>query len=74
MWEGRDVEDGQRWQADHSVCTCTSGEVKCQANIKGEDALISHWSTPQTTILSQNRQTLTHRPSACGFSLLEPCL
>ncbi|XP_056907493.1 kielin/chordin-like protein [Takifugu flavidus] len=38
VWEGRDVEDGQRWQTDlHTVCTCTSGKVKCQANIKGCD-------------------------------------
>lgn len=39
MWEGRDVEDGQRWQTDHSVCTCTSGKVKCQANIKGKKCI-----------------------------------
>ncbi|KAM9351632.1 kielin/chordin-like protein [Symphorus nematophorus] len=38
VWEGREVEDGQRWQADlNTVCTCTSGKVTCQANIKGCD-------------------------------------
>ncbi|XP_034443111.1 kielin/chordin-like protein isoform X2 [Hippoglossus hippoglossus] len=35
-WEGRVVDDGQRWQIDLSnVCTCTSGKVTCQSNIKG---------------------------------------
>uniref|UniRef100_H3DPF7 Kielin cysteine rich BMP regulator n=1 Tax=Tetraodon nigroviridis TaxID=99883 RepID=H3DPF7_TETNG len=34
VWEGRSVEDGQSWQTDHGVCTCTSGKVKCQANVK----------------------------------------
>ncbi|GLD47183.1 kielin/chordin-like protein [Lates japonicus] len=30
-WEGREVDDGQRWQIDLStVCTCTSGKVTCQ--------------------------------------------
>lgn len=37
MWEGREVEDGQRWQPDlNNVCTCTSGKVTCQSNIKGK--------------------------------------
>ena len=37
MWEGREVEDGQRWQVDlNTVCTCASGKVTCQANIKGK--------------------------------------
>lgn len=37
MWEGRQVEEGQRWQSDlNTVCTCTSGEVTCQADIKGK--------------------------------------
>lgn len=37
MWEGREVEDGQRWQSDlNTVCTCTSGKVTCQPNIKGK--------------------------------------
>ncbi|XP_031149313.1 kielin/chordin-like protein [Sander lucioperca] len=36
VWEGREVEDGQHWQIDlNTVCTCTSGKVKCQADIKG---------------------------------------
>lgn len=31
------MEDGQRWQIDlNTVCTCTSGKVTCQANIKGK--------------------------------------
>ncbi|XP_075885031.1 kielin/chordin-like protein [Nelusetta ayraudi] len=35
VWEGRQVEEGQRWQSDlNTVCTCTSGEVTCQADIK----------------------------------------
>ncbi|XP_068507212.1 kielin/chordin-like protein isoform X1 [Syngnathus scovelli] len=35
VWEGREVEDGRRWQTDVStVCTCTSGKVTCQANIR----------------------------------------
>ncbi|XP_042352823.1 kielin/chordin-like protein [Plectropomus leopardus] len=35
VWEGREVEDGQHWQIDlNTVCTCTSGKVTCQANIK----------------------------------------
>lgn len=38
MWEGREVEDGQHWQTDlNTVCTCTSGKVTCQANIKGKN-------------------------------------
>lgn len=37
VWEGREVADGQRWQTDqNTVCTCTSGEVTCQADIKGK--------------------------------------
>lgn len=37
VWEGREVEDGQRWQVDlNTVCTCASGKVTCQANIKGK--------------------------------------
>lgn len=37
VWEGREVEDGQRWQIDlNTVCTCTSGKVTCRANIKGK--------------------------------------
>lgn len=43
VWEGRDVEDGRSWQTDlHTVCTCTSGEVKCRANVKGENAFLCH--------------------------------
>ncbi|KAM7414471.1 hypothetical protein PAMA_019340 [Pampus argenteus] len=48
VWEGREVEDGQRWQIDPStVCTCTSGKVTCQANSKvcepdGEVHNVSH--------------------------------
>ncbi|XP_045893127.1 kielin/chordin-like protein isoform X2 [Micropterus dolomieu] len=35
VWEGREVENGQRWQTDPNiVCTCTSGKVACQPNIK----------------------------------------
>ncbi|XP_075998591.1 kielin/chordin-like protein isoform X2 [Genypterus blacodes] len=35
VWEGREVEEGQRWQTDlNTVCVCTSGKVTCQANIK----------------------------------------
>ena len=37
MWEGLEVEDGQHWQTDlNTVCSCTSGKVKCQTNIKSE--------------------------------------
>lgn len=37
VWEGREVEVGQRWRTDlNTVCTCTSGKVTCQADIKGE--------------------------------------
>ncbi|KAM6936923.1 kielin/chordin-like protein [Xenentodon cancila] len=36
-WEGREVDDGQRWQPDlSSVCSCTSGKVICQTNVKNE--------------------------------------
>ena len=38
MWEGRELEDGHRWQTDlNTVCTCTSGKVTCQADIKGKN-------------------------------------
>lgn len=38
VWEGREVENGQRWQTDPNiVCTCTSGKVACQPNIKGNN-------------------------------------
>lgn len=38
MWEGREVEDGQHWQTDHNtVCSCTSGKVTCEADIKGKN-------------------------------------
>nr|XP_057932502.1 kielin/chordin-like protein isoform X1 [Doryrhamphus excisus] len=34
VWEGREVEDGRRWQTDvNTVCVCTSGTVTCQANV-----------------------------------------
>ncbi|XP_022610122.1 kielin/chordin-like protein [Seriola dumerili] len=37
-WEGREVDNGQHWQIDLStVCTCTSGKVSCQPNIRGCD-------------------------------------
>ncbi|XP_072241827.1 kielin/chordin-like protein [Leuresthes tenuis] len=37
VWEGLEVEDGQHWQTDlNTVCSCTSGKVKCQTNIKSE--------------------------------------
>ncbi|XP_069019593.1 kielin/chordin-like protein [Embiotoca jacksoni] len=37
MWEGREVEDGQHWRIDlNTVCSCTSGKVTCQPNIKTE--------------------------------------
>ncbi|KAM3870584.1 LOW QUALITY PROTEIN: kielin/chordin-like protein [Diretmus argenteus] len=36
VWEGHEMEDGQRWQTDlNTVCTCTSGKVTCQTHIKG---------------------------------------
>ncbi|CAK6951146.1 kielin/chordin-like protein [Scomber scombrus] len=36
VWEGRELEDGHRWLTDlNTVCTCTSGKVTCQADIKG---------------------------------------
>lgn len=36
VWDGHEVEEGHSWQIDIStVCTCASGKVKCQANIKG---------------------------------------
>ncbi|XP_055365980.1 kielin/chordin-like protein isoform X2 [Betta splendens] len=36
VWEGRDVDDGQRWRADvETVCTCAAGKVTCQADIQG---------------------------------------
>lgn len=37
MWEGREVEDGRRWQSDrNTVCTCTSGKVTCQPDTRGK--------------------------------------
>lgn len=42
MWEGHELEDGHRWQTDlNTVCTCTSGKVTCQADIKGKNYLSS---------------------------------
>ncbi|XP_029378341.1 kielin/chordin-like protein [Echeneis naucrates] len=35
-WEGREVDDGQRWQTDvNTVCICKSGKVTCQPNTGG---------------------------------------
>lgn len=40
MWEGHEVENGQRWQIDlTTVCECTSGKVTCQTNVKGKNDL-----------------------------------
>ncbi|XP_047453521.1 kielin/chordin-like protein [Mugil cephalus] len=37
VWEGRDMEEGQRWQIDlHNVCSCRSGKVTCQNNSRNE--------------------------------------
>lgn len=36
------MDDGQHWQTDiNTVCTCTSGKVTCQTNIRGKDLLFS---------------------------------
>ncbi|KAM6960594.1 kielin/chordin-like protein [Aplochiton taeniatus] len=36
VWEGRPVEDGQRWETNlNTVCTCSSGRVTCEAKSKG---------------------------------------
>ncbi|XP_072290734.1 kielin/chordin-like protein [Eucyclogobius newberryi] len=37
-WEGKEVEEGHRWLTDiDTLCTCTAGEVRCQANSRGCD-------------------------------------
>ncbi|XP_061577935.1 kielin/chordin-like protein isoform X2 [Cololabis saira] len=51
VWEGREVDEGQRWQTDLStVCSCTSGKVICQTDIKNEgcDGRIHNVSTSTT--------------------------
>lgn len=36
-WDGRVVEEGQRWQTDsNTVCLCSSGRVTCQTNSRTE--------------------------------------
>lgn len=36
-WDGRVVEEGQRWQTDsNTVCLCSSGKVTCQTNSRTE--------------------------------------
>ncbi|XP_014900210.1 kielin/chordin-like protein [Poecilia latipinna] len=33
VWEGHEVEEGRRWQADpNTVCLCSSGKVTCQTS------------------------------------------
>uniref|UniRef100_A0A3B5QER3 VWFC domain-containing protein n=1 Tax=Xiphophorus maculatus TaxID=8083 RepID=A0A3B5QER3_XIPMA len=33
VWEGREVEEGRRWQVDpNTVCLCSSGKVTCQTS------------------------------------------
>ncbi|CAL8376149.1 unnamed protein product, partial [Arctogadus glacialis] len=35
-WEGREVEEGHRWQTlSNTTCTCTSGQVACEAIVAG---------------------------------------
>lgn len=61
MWEGREVEDGQRWQTDlNTVCTCTSGKVTCQSNIKGKNQLPSDSSFSASFPLTFLLLTLSH--------------
>ncbi|XP_056455381.1 kielin/chordin-like protein [Gadus chalcogrammus] len=37
-WEGREVEEGHRWQTlSNTACTCTSGQVACEAIVVGCD-------------------------------------
>lgn len=81
VWEGRDVEEGQRWQTHHSVCTCTSGKVKCQASVKGKKRIYlsvvnstNQRSEPEQADLRHSQDIKTHRLSGCGVSLFEPGL
>lgn len=38
VWDGREVEEGQRWQTDiYTLCTCTAGTVSCKATVKDCD-------------------------------------
>ncbi|KAK7892160.1 hypothetical protein WMY93_024123 [Mugilogobius chulae] len=37
VWEGRDFQEGERWHTDlDTLCTCTAGQVRCQANSREE--------------------------------------
>ncbi|XP_057692025.1 kielin/chordin-like protein isoform X3 [Corythoichthys intestinalis] len=55
IWEGGEVEDGRRWQTDVStVCTCASGKVTCQANIRDCE--------PQDTRI----HNVSHSANTCG--------
>ncbi|CAL8263592.1 unnamed protein product [Merluccius merluccius] len=37
-WEGREVEEGHRWQTHlNTMCTCSSGQVTCEADVVGCD-------------------------------------
>lgn len=52
------MEEGQRWQSDlNTVCTCTSGEVTCQADIKGKRAFLGRGVRsffPLSSVLRRN--------------------
>uniref|UniRef100_A0A8C5BPR6 Kielin cysteine rich BMP regulator n=1 Tax=Gadus morhua TaxID=8049 RepID=A0A8C5BPR6_GADMO len=52
-WEGREVEEGHRWQTlSNTACTCTSGQVTCEAIVVGEHR--------PNSILPLLRHTHTH--------------
>ncbi|KAM9854759.1 kielin/chordin-like protein [Aulostomus maculatus] len=45
VWEGRQVENGQRWRTDlNTECTCTSGKVACQVKVKECDGGVQNVS------------------------------
>uniref|UniRef100_A0A3B4UL11 Kielin cysteine rich BMP regulator n=1 Tax=Seriola dumerili TaxID=41447 RepID=A0A3B4UL11_SERDU len=59
-WEGREVDNGQHWQIDLStVCTCTSGKVSCQPNIRGKDDSASICLSSLSLIFDTNTHTHT---------------
>ena len=64
VWEGRELEEGQRWETHlNTVCTCTSGQVICEATTQGECSYGHNPPTRTHTHAHTHTHTRTHTRS-----------
>lgn len=67
VWEGREVEEGQRWQTDpHNECSCTSGKVVCQANSRTKGDAASVYLSNMSLCVVSHAYTLSPQPLSNG--------